>query len=684
MSKLSIKEVLMKGFRSFSDLNSSGLLPDGGLIAIQGKNLDTGGSNGSGKSNFHLAISYALGYCPYPATELQSSTSDNEIQVILLLDLDGKEILLKRGKEETSIEFDGIKHVGASVVAEELKKIIPIDSKMLEALTFRRQRSTGRFLSLTDSKKKEFLSTLLGLGKLEDSIEENRKLATDSSEHKFELLIQKQTTEKMIKEPVAPEQFDLDSIKAKLLPVEEQETFLIKKKSEIHPILVEAGKAIKGVMLEEFVFISEETPNFYEVKRQIVEVVESIDKERKKIEKQKLLIQEDREKLVDYVTKNKGVTNKIARLEVAKLDLLRKIDGIKQSICVACNRDWIPDETILKALEIELEENTKITTSQQRLESRVEESRQEIEALDKKLLLLSTDKINQLLAKESMLKNELQSMSDALNLQKETARKSFEKNKKEQISKIESKNSELAKEYEKCNKLLQELEKERIKIQSELKYSEKFNKDKTQTYELALRKYSEQQENIQSLVNKIEKAHNKTVLHENTVNCLKGFLNKIFEEVLNEIGEETNIMLARVANVNNLTVNFVTERLTQSNEVKEEIRPVIYKSGREITSKSGLSGGQFASVEWATDLAINTVICRRTGFNPAWIILDEPFDNHDDVTKISCLELLKENASDRIIFLIDHTSGINDVFDKSIKIEYTGDVSKIVEEFNQQ
>src|ERR1035441_4995309 len=86
----------LEAFRSF--VEPSGFnLPLRGLYGIRGRNADTGGSSGAGKSSINLGIAYALGYCPFPATELQSWLTENPMSVTLKLVTPDAELVVVRG-----------------------------------------------------------------------------------------------------------------------------------------------------------------------------------------------------------------------------------------------------------------------------------------------------------------------------------------------------------------------------------------------------------------------------------------------------------------------------------------------------------------------------------------------------------------------------------------------------------
>jgi DNA repair exonuclease SbcCD ATPase subunit len=117
--------------------------------------------------------------------------------------------------------------------------------------------------------------------------------------------------------------------------------------------------------------------------------------------------------------------------------------------------------------------------------------------------------------------------------------------------------------------------------------------------------------------------------------------------------------------------------MTQKNTVKQEIKPVILKDGRQIPFKSGLSGGQQSSWELITDLALAEVISERTGFSAGWLVLDEPLDGIDLPGRESIMAVLSKAAEDRAIFVIDHSSETKEFFASVIEIKYEDGRSSI-------
>jgi DNA repair exonuclease SbcCD ATPase subunit len=77
-----------------------------------------------------------------------------------------------------------------------------------------------------------------------------------------------------------------------------------------------------------------------------------------------------------------------------------------------------------------------------------------------------------------------------------------------------------------------------------------------------------------------------------------------------------------------------------------------------------------SSIELAVDIAVASVIARRTGASPQWIVLDEAFDGLDSVAKEACLEMLQKHANDKLVMVVSHVSDFREFFANSINIEY--------------
>ena len=227
-----------------------------------------------------------------------------------------------------------------------------------------------------------------------------------------------------------------------------------------------------------------------------------------------------------------------------------------------------------------------------------------------------------------------------------------------------------------------QIEKKRILAELEILFSkQKYIEQQIESIHFSVSKIEKHNQELREKINKLEKSiEEKTMKKKRMVDSLlaeeefieligkNGFLGFIFDEILQEISEETNSFLSQIPNVNFLTIQFVSETFTQKGVSKKNIKPVFFTHGMELLSWQHFSGGQITSIDLAIDLALNKVISSRIENAPGWLILDEVFEGQDLVTKEACLEIIKEFSKDKLVLVIDHASEFKEMFEKKIVI----------------
>jgi len=160
------------------------------------------------------------------------------------------------------------------------------------------------------------------------------------------------------------------------------------------------------------------------------------------------------------------------------------------------------------------------------------------------------------------------------------------------------------------------------------------------------------------------------------LDLLRGFRDKIFDEVLEATGAEATEILAGLPNAQHITLEFRSEREKSDGDAEQKIRAVAFVHGVERELEEAVSGGQFTSVSLAVDLALSRVVGRRLGCSLNWLGLDEVFHGHDAVTKQACLEMLQRYASDRLVVIVDHSSEVKEMFTQDITVVLENGVSR--------
>jgi DNA repair exonuclease SbcCD ATPase subunit len=156
----------------------------------------------------------------------------------------------------------------------------------------------------------------------------------------------------------------------------------------------------------------------------------------------------------------------------------------------------------------------------------------------------------------------------------------------------------------------------------------------------------------------------------------QGFLGSIFDEILRDIQTQANAIIQYIPNVEDVRIVIDSTSVTAKGKVNKSIVTQAIKDGKKVKIKS-LSGGQQASLELATDLAVSGVIRNRSGVGFDWIILDEAMDGLDVNTKMQTLDIIKQICEGQVI-IIDHSTEIKESFNKVINLQYDGKQTYVV------
>lgn len=679
MNSLFLKKIEFESFRTFKDKQVVESLPTNGLIGILGKNLNTNGSNDSGKSNFHLSIAYALGYCPYPLAEIQSWCSNKEVQVNIEFEtINHKEILIKRGGE-TSFTVNGESFLGARILESKIKDLINIPLNLFEALTFRAQGEKGRFLSMTGAEKRDFLATLLSLDIFETQITEiNKKISNLENQcEQLENLINE--LKKQLFKPELPKlntcdelQLDLDNLKLKLL---ENQQFEQKLK-----IRVNASNLLKETIKQrqlEIVLNESNDTVLSELLNELRANELKVDILRKNDEKLKSELKDDLSFVNKCLLMNGKEANKLDELNNKFKLKQQTLELLKQNKCINCEQLWNPEPSKEQELVSDLTLLEIFIKASAKAKQLVENGEKEREILNSKLINFKNIELKQAEEQLSNINNKISLRKNSLQSENLKLLNKFEQEKNKDLDKVDE---ECLPALLKLQDILQTNSSMRFNIMSleqEITNEKSINSIKEIEYKKQVLKYNSLFNNIAEKEQFFLSLKNSLFEESDYVAMLKSFLGVIVQQVLEEIALEVNQTLKDIGNVNTVNISFNTESLTQKGILKQEIKPVFYKDGRMVSARSGLSGGQKTSVDLATDLAIIKVVTRRMGFSPGWLVLDEPFDGHDTNSKEACIEVLKKFAQDKLIFVIDHTTEIKEHFDQCINIECNNGISNI-------
>ena len=649
-----LRRLTLSNFASFGEAVID--LPEKGVVLINGINDDTRGSSGSGKSSLALAIPFALGYSPVPGTQLQRWGSTS-LSVALEMDSTAGRVVLTRG-QGVSMTIAGKKLRGSAAAIEaKLQELHGLQPHFLEVMTYRRQKKPGVFLDLEPSKKLKFLTKLLGLEKFE----EHAELARKESERRAARL-------EALSEARTAAQVDVEQRGAPQPPVLEDESAL---RSQI--ALAQADCDQAQVSVDRCVEAHEVALRELKASKPTNDA-RMADVQTKWTTCQKLLsAARQRDKAAECAFRSKLASDRQtlarARTEIGSLgspdDRLRHVIDqaakVRQRLCHTCNQTWSGE-----GAREEIRRLADLAQAARNDSRRLQELRDRLPSLE---AAASAERppepgLTRLEAIEDHLAGQLEAM----------AAQAQEIAEAEEVRILSTVRQSLA-------QARQELSEKRlhcVNLESDLRALLARNSDKQRRAEAEASALAGAIERLATA--RSREQEELTLMAEERDFALlvgkQGYLGSIFDEVLEDIGLRASALLSSIPNVAHCSFALKSSKATQTGE-RKGIVPVVTMG--EERSLETCSGGMITSIELAVDLAVSSVLAERTGARPSWLILDEPFDGLDQVSKEACLELLREVAEreGRLVLVIDHVAEFKEMFEQVVTVRSSGGNSRI-------
>lgn len=629
-----LKRLKMRAFRSFAGEVEVDF-PPSGLLLIRGLNSATGESSGTGKSSILLGIAYALGTCPFPATDLQSWGSTEPLQVKLTLETPRGEATITRGKT-SRLEAEWLPRAitSAKGVTEELQRIFGVESDTLRAITYRPQKEPGLFLSLTDGDKKEFLTRILGLAKFEQRADE----AT------MEAKSLKAMIDGMLPELQIYQQ-QLDGFLNQKIPEQESEELYIRERARLQDGLASIKKQIdetltaaENVVVEDDEFLKALRLKFDATLAHANKLTDAHMKAMNEFRDRREKLQQQLQAYVATDTQKVQLVAERQRLEKERQEVLA-------GRCFTCNRPW--DGSAAKAAELE----ARIANIDARVEGMKNVTILRVKTEE---ALRETFPANPLIRQFQDLMNKIEKQIQGREYELRQAPKDAAL---KRVNQLQVLRAETRAKLEGCERQLEMVQQTNVKfkqMREQLESNIAIARMKVETHQAEMKKLTERYG--------VEADFASAMGYQ-------GFLGAIFSEVLQDIETRTNDRLAKLANVSHVTLRFKTESIDAAGKVNRTIVPLAYVNGHETKLKSGLSGGMYTSVEGIVDLAVMAVAQERTGTLPGFLMLDESFEGQGNVTKEAAMEVLREYGQEKLVIVVDHSSEIKEIFTQFIDVQ---------------
>lgn len=632
---IKLKSLQIQGFRRFKEkvvIN----FPDSGLLLIDG-------DSGVGKSTIFQAISYALGVCPYPATELKSWTGE-KLQVDLVLQDGDNRYIISRGTTNRFQFNNDEPKTGSKALDEALSSVFKVSPELLFAMTYRPQGSEGLFISKKDQEMKEFLSKILGLQNIEDAVDqatEKRKSLNSQLEYAKGVLVEREMNLARLQgsKPEESPEADLSALELKVQRAQESFDVVSEK---YNAVTAEFNAALRNSQLNNADKISalEEKLKQAQGFRDKIRIANDLARNEYRNKSQKLEYSirkcEDALKEVEYAKKNINI-------------VAGKLNSLKNQLCYTCHQTFSQGEAQIDEFQEQITEFERLLLTEVPVSTELSSLRNELS-----VLTLTLDPKEQKFAEivgqiQQEIKDVGKRITDpkVIDLQQQIdtlSRPLFQAKDdlflaKQDLSEAKTKN----------------LAKTRLAAQVEAQLT------------IAQRQLDSQKEIVQTTTTQLNQE-----LDFISLLGKDGFLGVIFDEILYDISVRSNDLLKRLPNTARVSVRFEN---AISAKGKKSIQAIYNVDGFDTSRSGGLSGGMSTSADLVLDLSVLSVIQDRLGVFPGWLCLDECFNGLPVSSKEAAMEILQEYSQDKLIIVVDHGSELRSSFQQILTVGADGGIS---------
>lgn len=719
MPNTRLKSITVKAFRSFAE-ESTVHFPETGMMLFKGLNADTGGSSGSGKSSLLLAISYLFGFCRFPATALQSWLTDEPMEVMGVVQVPDGELVISRG-QKLGLTLNGVRVPGsAKQLEEKISQLVGLAPPLLAALTYRGQKQPGLFLDKSDGEKKEFLTVLLDLGRFETAIKKSQARSKDLEQahntvsyvatelhrklegHRASFRPAALQSEAAVERNLAQARANRDRLHQQILDLRlklrshevEIERRAHQVREEATPRVKEIEARIRHLMTQEPDTSCVDLSCLVQLGADL-EQAESFLKEELAADQVRYRLQRGQADSVYaqllLLEKHLAARPNFERM-LAKLQ--SEIKDLDKSLCPTCERQWDDAGARAGELRAEVGDVTKALAELTDMKPKVVALQAECNALSEFVPNPTIEELRSIVSKltadigaeKVRVDGQVAMLWLGIKDRVAEAQADLQRVREFIASEIDLARHEALESLQGDQDALEVLERELAMADSQIKGFEAALTRLQIDNVRETARVAQLESTIRTIETELEQARERQVREALELNAeldfqrmigREGFLGAIFDEVLWEISQETNRLLAQFPNTAHVTLNFQSETTTQTDTVKKAIVPVVTVGGNEAPLRSGLSGGMETAVELAVDLAVATVVSQRTGAMPGWLVLDESFTGLGPVEAEASMEILRAFAENKLVLVVDHASEFKAMFTQAVTVQFSGGRSRV-------
>ena len=686
---LKLQELTFTGIGRFAKEQVVNLSNRSNLVQVNGKNLNTGGSSGSGKSTVFHALDYLFGINDIPTTALQNRKQKDTIRVSCILD-NGETFRVERSKKGGLKIFkicgsteEPVVTGSSKVAEEELDKILGLPRELVAKLVHKKQSEGGFFLGLKPKEVYDFLAKCLNLQSYNVKIVELNEMSKSFEKEKD-----------CVGQEIKSNQMLLEGIKGFIsnlvLPhcdYSDDDRIVVQKKILELENSLKTNKELLDRRLEELnkskpemVSIGSDLSHLNELKQELKANTEELNFEIMSGSDLKIKMVKKKNELSLQLQSINRLKQDNEKIEKEIVVLEATVEHLKKSSCPTCKQTWVGEslanEILKKQQEIEFKTN-KIRENSLLLEQ-TSDLEQTILKLD---TIINNNSENQ---KVTKLKEIVESLQQKINQEELKIREIENDNTKMFSLKWNDWNNLVDREkkyFETANiPIKQEIEKEKTNlmfITSEISSYNKSCDHYSKETERLVKQECEIQAKIKERSNKIKDLDKKINTYSEAGRCIKGYLLNVFQESLDYIGNKATATLSNVPHTSNAVVHFETGKENKDGTIREEITAYVNLERDSNIPICTLCGGERSAIDLAIDLAVNDLIEMRSGRGFDWVVLDEPFGGLDSIGKEACLGVLTEQSNNRRIIMVDHGSELKELINDIIVVERNGEESII-------
>lgn len=636
------------------------------LIQIDGRNENTGGSSGAGKTTVFLALDYLLGISDIPATMLQSRLTDAPIEVVGEFMITGMiPVKITRSKKTGLTLQIGDETISGNVklAEEKLDEIIGIPRKIFKKMIHKKQKEGGFFLEMTSKEIYEFLISILDLDSMMVRVDGIGGAIKQYAQQIQEVSIAKQLAQstksdlsRIIGEKQKP---NIDFSEQDLT---EQKNLLIKVETDLKIITDKVSIEINSINKPEKQLVDFNSSKLNNLQQELSQIEEKLNK---------------------IKVAGNDLISKIVRAESSKEQAVmigREIVGLSnrkkqiqhEATCPTCNREWSGEAAQLEINKIDVE---------------IHDKTQQILALKTEIDTIADYKTQQShlqdINKEMSTQRDI--LSNSLNEEK-AVQKNFQNTQdtqyKIQIAEYNHKVMEIKNKYSvEISNLTDTKQTQAIKI-AQMQSQFDAYKFAISTYNNELttlaQRIQEKEEELKNLEVQDKELQKITLIAQESQRLIKTYTLQTFQETLDLIGDMATNILSGIPNMANSTIYFEGCKENKDGSLKNEVTAIINVNGENKIPIKSLSGGEKTAIDLAVDLAVIDIIETKIGKGADFFVIDEPFDGLDSVCKENCLEILKQVDTSKKIIMVDHSSELKEMISDVITVVKNGENSTVI------